>query len=161
MSSPLSPALEVASAPAGGVRGLGAGRAVASQLAMRVSDAERMEVADELARHYGEGRLDESEFTLRLDQVMAATTFRDLSGVLQDLPPLRPAPRPDGHASRASRDGRPAHGAGRAGLKVAVLALLVILLVGISHAVAWALALVVWICLACLMAVAVMRRRAR
>jgi uncharacterized protein DUF1707 len=166
MSSPISPALQAAAAPAAGVRGLGlgAGPAVANQLAMRVSDTERAEVADELSRHYSEGRLDEGEFTQRLDQVMAATTYRDLSGVLQDLPPMRPAPRSDRHAGRADRADRAdrarnsRHAPG-AGLKLALLAFLVILVIGVSHIVIWALAPVVWICLIVAIAVMVRRRR--
>jgi hypothetical protein len=33
---------------------------------MRVSDAERAEVAGELSKHFGEGRLDEAELDERL-----------------------------------------------------------------------------------------------
>jgi hypothetical protein len=81
---------------------------------MRVSDAERNEVADELSRHYGEGRLDEAEFSQRLDQAMQAKTQRDLTGLLDDLPstmatlpggrggpPL--APRPPARPARPPR----------------------------------------------------------
>ena len=39
---------------------------------LRVSDAERSEVADRLAEHYGEGRLDQSEFNERVEQAMRA-----------------------------------------------------------------------------------------
>jgi hypothetical protein len=60
---------------------------------MRVSDAERNEVADELSRNYGEGRLDETEFNHRLDQAMQAKTRSDLTGLLDDLPsPLATLP---------------------------------------------------------------------
>ncbi len=59
---------------------------------MRVSDAERSEMADILSKHYAEGRLDESEFKVRLDKAMSATTRRDLSGLLNDLPSLNPEP---------------------------------------------------------------------
>ena len=53
---------------------------------LRVSDAERAEVADRLAKHYGDGRLDQAEFNERLDQATQAKTQADLSGVLADLP---------------------------------------------------------------------------
>jgi hypothetical protein len=53
---------------------------------MRVSDAERAEVADRLSQHYGDGRLDQEEFSRRLDQAMGATTQADLSGLFNDLP---------------------------------------------------------------------------
>jgi hypothetical protein len=53
---------------------------------MRVSDAERTEVADRLSKHYSDGRLDEAEFNERLDQAMKAKTRSDLSGLFADLP---------------------------------------------------------------------------
>jgi hypothetical protein len=53
---------------------------------MRISDAERAEVADRLSRHYGDGRLDQAEFSRRLDQAMNAVTQSDLSGLFDDLP---------------------------------------------------------------------------
>jgi hypothetical protein len=53
---------------------------------MRISDAERAEVADRLAKHYGDGRLDQAEFDKRLDQAMRAVTQADLSGLFADLP---------------------------------------------------------------------------
>jgi hypothetical protein len=55
---------------------------------MRVSDAERAEVTDQLARHYGDGRLDQAELDERASRAVAATTFGDLQGLLDDLPPL-------------------------------------------------------------------------
>lgn len=57
---------------------------------MRISDAERAEVADRLSRHYGDGRLDQAEFSRRLDQAMHAVTQADLSGLFDDLPPDSP-----------------------------------------------------------------------
>jgi hypothetical protein len=59
---------------------------------MRVSDAERSEMADTLSKHFADGRLDETEFKVRLDKAMAAKTRRDLSGLLKDLPALHPEP---------------------------------------------------------------------
>jgi hypothetical protein len=55
---------------------------------MRVSDAERNEVADRLSAHFADGRLDETEFKERLDAAMGAKTQSDLSGLFDDLPPL-------------------------------------------------------------------------
>jgi Flp pilus assembly protein TadB len=54
---------------------------------MRIGDAERTEIADRLARHFSDGRLDEAEFGDRLDRAMRAKTKADLSGLLADLPP--------------------------------------------------------------------------
>ena len=79
---------------------------------MRVSDAERAEVADQLAQHYGDGRLDQAELDERLGRAMSAKTHADLAGLTDDLPPLgaRPGParagRPPAPAARP-RAGRP------------------------------------------------------
>lgn len=55
---------------------------------LRVSDAERREVADLLARHFADGRLDQVELDERVGKAMAAKTRADLSGLLVDLPPV-------------------------------------------------------------------------
>ncbi len=55
---------------------------------IRASDAERAAVADNLSRHFADGRLDQVEFKRRLDQAMEATTRGDLDGLFDDLPPL-------------------------------------------------------------------------
>jgi Flp pilus assembly protein TadB len=57
-----------------------------SYTSMRISDAERAEVADLLSKHYGDGRLDQAEFNQRLDQAMRAKTYADLDGLFADLP---------------------------------------------------------------------------
>jgi hypothetical protein len=64
----------------------------ASYANMRISDAERAEVADLLSAHYSDGRLDQAEFNQRLDQAMHAKTYADLSGLLADLPPTDAGP---------------------------------------------------------------------
>jgi Flp pilus assembly protein TadB len=66
----------------------GAPRARASYAnpGMRISDAERAEVADRLSAHYGDGRLDSEEFGRRMDQAMNAKTQGDLHGLFADLP---------------------------------------------------------------------------
>jgi len=53
---------------------------------MRVSNDERSAVADELSRHYADGRLDDAEFKERLDRAMGAKTRADLAGLTTDLP---------------------------------------------------------------------------
>ena len=58
---------------------------------MRVSDAERNEIAEALSKHYGEGRLDAAEFQERLDRAMGAKTRADFAGLLSDLPSIGPA----------------------------------------------------------------------
>jgi Domain of unknown function (DUF1707) len=61
---------------------------------LRVSDAERNEVADRLSRHFADGRLDQAEFKERLDAAMAAKTQGDLAGLFDDLPSLAADPPP-------------------------------------------------------------------
>jgi hypothetical protein len=53
---------------------------------MRVSDADRAVVADRLAQHFGDGRLDKAEFDHRLDRALRAKTRSDLIALLSDLP---------------------------------------------------------------------------
>jgi|GEM_PF-1707265 len=62
---------------------------------MRVSDAERSEIAESLSKHYSEGRLNEAEFNERLQQAMSAKTRGDLAGLLTDLPPIVTPPPPE------------------------------------------------------------------
>lgn len=58
------------------------------RLDLRVSDADRRAVADLLAEHYAEGRLDPGEHQDRVGRAMAAKTGADLTPLLADLPPL-------------------------------------------------------------------------
>lgn len=53
---------------------------------LRVSDAERADVADRLSKHYGEGRLDQAEFNERMERAMSAKTAGDFAGLFSDLP---------------------------------------------------------------------------
>jgi Domain of unknown function (DUF1707) len=62
---------------------------------VRVSDAERTEMADRLAAHFGEGRLNRAEFDERVAQAMNARTRGDLSGLFDDLPEPGPAGTPE------------------------------------------------------------------
>ena len=82
-------------------RGYGT-RQRAADATMRVSDAERAEVADQLAQHYGDGRLDQAELDERLGRAMGAKTQADLAGITADLPHLDPRPgsRPPAPRSR-------------------------------------------------------------
>ena len=74
---------------------------------MRVGDAERAEIADRLAKHFSDGRLDEAEFADRLDRAMRAKTMADLSGLLSDLPGGEPTaePQPGGDVAGRKGDG--------------------------------------------------------
>lgn len=119
---------------------LAANRRRAGYADLRISDAERAEVADLLSMHYGDGRLDQAEFNQRLDQAMAAKTYRDLTGLFADLPPTEAAGGSDGPGSgtgsevagrlRPQRRGHPFL------ILVAVVAIALIL--GHALTVAWA-----------------------
>ena len=65
---------------------------------LRISDAERHEVAEILRQAAGEGRLDIDELDERLEATYAARTYADLVPITADLPvttrPLQP-PAPD------------------------------------------------------------------
>jgi hypothetical protein len=93
---------------------------------LRVSDAERNEVADLLAKHYGDGRLTQDEFNERVDRAMNAKTQSDLAGLFDDLPVLdgdkEPARKP-----RARGGYRP----------LLYLALIVTLLIVAGHGMWW------------------------
>ena len=114
--------------------------------AMRISDADRAEVTDLLARHYGEGRLDQAEFDERVSRAMAAKTFGDFRGLFDDLPPLAGdapsntpggSPRAAGTPSPASCHGLRLH-QGRP-LRAVLAAVLVIVAAIAWHTVAgWA-----------------------
>src|ERR1700677_1293986 len=54
---------------------------------IRVSDADRNAVAEQLGAHYADGRLDQAEFDERISRTMAAKTRGDLAGLFADLLP--------------------------------------------------------------------------
>jgi hypothetical protein len=96
---------------------------------LRVSDADRSTVADLLARHYGDGRLDAAEFDERVTRAMAARTGGDFQGLFDDLPDLPDAPSdttsepvaPPRSPSRVPARRRRRHGPVFPGLLVLVL----------------------------------------
>ena len=61
---------------------------------IRVSDADRNAVAEQLGVHYADGRLDQAEFDDRISRTMAAKTRGDLAGLFDDLPEPGPAGAP-------------------------------------------------------------------
>ena len=61
---------------------------------IRVSDADRNAVAEQLGAHYADGRLDQAEFDERINRAMAAKTRGDLAGLFDDLPDPGPAGAP-------------------------------------------------------------------
>lgn len=61
---------------------------------MRISDADRHEVAEVLRQAAGEGRIDIAELDERLDAAFAAKTYADLVPIVADLPGQTPAVPP-------------------------------------------------------------------
>ena len=111
-----------------------------SYSSMRISDAERAEAADLLSKHYGDGRLDETEFQQRLDQTMRAKTYADLSGVFDDLP------RTEAEAAEAPRTPVPRrHEHHRAGGLLLMVALVIAAAIAAGHVLAWFGGALIWL----------------
>jgi hypothetical protein len=112
---------------------------------LRLSDAERDEAARVLGEHYAQGRLTADEHQERQDRLFAARTYADLPPIFHDLPggsPLHPAPvaPPRRAAYAAPRGAAPSP---RRVLRVALFALLALLVV--THAHVLLFVLVVWL----------------
>jgi hypothetical protein len=140
---------------------LGPGR---PQPDLRVSDADRQAIADQLSKHFGDGRLDQAEFDERLGQAMNAKTYRDLDGLLTDLPPTETSGGaglpPAGGGGVTSR----AAGSVPQRRIVRPLLLIVAAIVAVSiadHAIAWAFGGFLWIAVIGLIVVAFARRSRR
>ena len=120
---------------------LAASRRRTSYSGLRISDAERAEVADLLAKHYGDGRLDQAEFNQRLDQAMQAKTYADLDGILVDLP------RTDAEASAAPKATERRRHEHRH-LRLLVLTVFIVVAVAaVAHTLIWSLSTWVWLLL--------------
>lgn len=68
---------------------------------MRVGDAERRDVTDQLSEHFAAGRLNHSEFTERTADALGARTRGELEIVLDDLPPLLSSSTPEPSMARS------------------------------------------------------------
>jgi hypothetical protein len=126
---------------------------------MRISDAERAEVADLLSRHYGDGRLDQAEFNQRLDQAMRAKTYADLGGLFADLP------RTEEEAMEGPKF-QSRRGGGRSALGTLLLAVLIVIVAFsalgmVGHILTFTLTPLVWLAVIAAVAYAVLRRRGR
>ena len=124
----------------------------ASYANLRVSDAERTEVADLLSKHYGDGRLDQAEFNQRLDQAMNAKTYADLSGLFTDLP------RTEAEATEAPRVTTPRRHR-RPGALVLLILIVIVIASAAGHVLAWSISPLVWIALVAAIIYATMLRR--
>ncbi len=74
---------------------------------LRVSDADREQVADRLREHFAEGRLTSEELDERVSAALSAKTVGQLRAVMTDLPQPEPAGTPGGTPA-----GQPPWGAG-------------------------------------------------
>ena len=107
-------------------------RGLYSDQHLRVSDAERQAVADRLAEHFADGRLDQAEFDDRIGRAMSAKTRADLSGLFSDLPETGAPAVPD-HPLRRRRH------------PVLIFVLFVLFIVATAHAVLWATMPWLWV----------------
>ncbi|HUB38841.1 MAG TPA: DUF1707 domain-containing protein [Streptosporangiaceae bacterium] len=91
---------------------------------MRVSDADREQVAERLREHFAAGRLTSEELDERLATALNAKTVGDLRAVMSDLPePTPPGPQPG--QEPADWTSRPVYGY-RRGPRLMPLALILI-----------------------------------
>jgi hypothetical protein len=99
---------------------------------IRVSDADRNAVAEQLGVHYADGRLDQAEFDERISRTMSAKTRGDLSGLFDDLPDPGPAvgPGPAGPGGPQAPYVRPRH---RSGAFRSLVLLAIVLLASRHH----------------------------
>ena len=107
-------------------------RSLYSDQDLRVSDAERQAVADRLAEHFADGRLDQAEFDDRVGRAMSAKTRGDLSGLFSDLPDAGAPAVPDGPRRR---HGHP----------ILLLVLFVVAASVAAHALWWTAAPILWL----------------
>jgi hypothetical protein len=129
-----------------------------SYTAMRISDAERAEVADLLSRHYGDGRLDQAEFNQRLDQAMRAKTYADLGGLFADLPRTEEEVM-EGPKFQGRRGGHT-----NLGMLLLTVVIVIVAAVIIGHIVtfaAYSVGPLVWLAVIAAIAYAVLHRRRR
>jgi hypothetical protein len=61
-------------------------------LPMRISDADRQRVVEELGEHLAAGRLDLDAYSVRIEEAMLAETLADLDHARRDLPFFRLQP---------------------------------------------------------------------
>jgi hypothetical protein len=110
-------------------RGPAARRASSVDPQLRVSDAERADVADRLSKHYSDGRLDQAEFNERLDRAMKAKTQSDLNGLFADLPAAEDPGKQVRQRSAPPPNRRPRH-------RIIGLILIIVIAAVVGHALA-------------------------
>src|SRR5229473_2635485 len=117
--------------------GSGHGRAATGYGHMRSSQADRERAIDVLKAAFAEGRLDQDEYTERVDRVYASRTYADLAMLTGDLPagPLGTlAPRTVSLPERLPPPSTPVSARARPGppfILVLVVVLLVVTMAGL------------------------------
>lgn len=105
---------------------------------MRVSDAERAEVADRLASHFADGRLDQAEYDERLSRAMSAKTRADFAGLFEDLPGTGAPTADEGYGKPGIDAPRPPYQGRRRGpLHVVLTVALILIGLSIANHVFW------------------------
>jgi hypothetical protein len=131
---------------------------------LRVSDAERQSVADQLSQHFGDGRLDQAEFDERLSQAMNAKTYRDLDGLLTDLPSSQAsggAGLPPGGGAGLTNRASGSVPQRRVARPILLITAAVIAISIADHALTWAFGGWLWIVVIAMIVVAFARRSRR
>lgn len=98
---------------------------------IRVSDAERADVADRLSKHYGDGRLDQTEFNERMERAMNAKTHGDFAGLFDDLPDVagpNPPAQPPANVQPARRHSPM--------FRIFIIVVLIVAAIALAHAIA-------------------------
>ena len=120
---------------------------------MRISDAERADVADLLSRHYGDGRLDQAEFNQRLDQAMRAKTYADLGGLFADLP------RTEEEAVEGPKFQGRRHGRSPLGTLVLAVIVAIVAITIVGHVLTFSFGPLLWLAILAVIAYAILHRR--
>lgn len=93
---------------------------------IRASDEDRQRAVDVLGEHHVAGRLDQDEFTERMEAAYAAKTLGDLAHLMRDLPPVQsPAKRAPATGRGAGPRARATRGAFASWVSTAVVVLVI------------------------------------
>lgn len=125
----------------------------------RFTEADRDKIAGRLRDAFADGRLDQPEFTSRLDRLYAVQTYGELEPLVRDLPPVRtyqtpavvqdskPAPAPGEFPERQRTKHAEKHGLQAAGGFTGIVAINVVIwaVIGIANGGHWPYFWPVWL----------------
>ncbi|TWD79485.1 uncharacterized protein DUF1707 [Kribbella amoyensis] len=118
----------------------------------RFTEADRDKIAGRLRDAFADGRLDQPEFTHRLDQLYSVQTYGELEPLVRDLPPVRtyqtpavvqdakPAPAPGQFPERQKKNQpqqRGAHGLAGGFTGVVLINVVIWAVIGIANGGHW------------------------